>query len=59
MFSILDHEPSSVPDGSGWLAPYRDTFLKELGRLGCCSASVLDPLYDQSSNQIRTVIHNG
>ena len=40
MSSILDHDPSSVPEGAGWLAPYRDSFLTELGRLGYAARTI-------------------
>ena len=40
MSSILDHEPSSVPKSAGWLAPYRDTFLTELGGLGYAASTI-------------------
>ena len=40
MSSDLDYEPSAVPKGSGWLAPYRDTFLRELGRLGYAARTI-------------------
>ena len=40
MSSILDQEPSSVPKSAGWLAPYRDTFLTELGGLGYAASTI-------------------
>ena len=40
MSSILDHEPSSVPKSAGWLAPYRDSFLTELGRFGYAARTI-------------------
>ena len=40
MSSILDHEPSSMPKSAGWLAPYRDSFLTELGRLGYAARTI-------------------
>ena len=33
------HEPS-VSKGAGWLAPHRDTFLTELGRLGYAARTI-------------------
>jgi len=40
--SILDRKRSSAPKGAGWLAPYRDTFLTELGRLGYAAKTIGD-----------------
>ena len=42
MSSILDRKRSSAPKGAGWLAPYRDTFLTELGRLGYAAKTIGD-----------------
>ena len=36
----LNHGPSPVPKGSGWLAPYRDSFLTELAELGYAARSI-------------------
>lgn len=40
MSSILDHEPPSVPENSGCLAPYRDSFLMELGKLDYAARTI-------------------
>ena len=42
MSSNLEGKPSSAPKGVGWLAPYRDTFLTELGRLGYAAKTIGD-----------------
>ena len=40
MSSILDRKPPSATKGVGWLAPHRDTFLTELGRLGYAAKTI-------------------
>ena len=40
MSSILDRERPSASKGVGWLAPYRDTFLTELGQLGYAARTI-------------------
>ena len=36
----LHHEPSPAPKGSGWLAPYRDSFLTELAEFGYAARTI-------------------
>ena len=38
--SILDRKRPSASKGVGWLAPYRDTFLTELGQLGYAARTI-------------------
>ena len=40
--SILDRKQPSASKGVGWLAPYRDTFLTELGQLGYAAKTIGD-----------------
>ena len=40
MSSILDRKRPSATKGVGWLAPHRDTFLTQLGRLGYAAKTI-------------------
>ena len=42
MSSILDRKRPSATKGVGWLAPHRDMFLTELGRLGYAAKTIGD-----------------
>ena len=44
--SNLEGQQSSATKGVGWLAPHRDTFLTELGRLGYAAKTIGDYLQD-------------
>lgn len=42
MSSNLEGKPSSATKGVGWLAPFRDTFLTDLGKLGYAAKTLGD-----------------